>query len=1036
MSSFDEKNLVNNTLARWLKNAKKTRSEKEDEATEKLIRDIPKAKPPRKDLHENKVKVEEDETSKQRVESDPDLSLNYKKVGLRVAKAKKFKSEEKAKGYFEKVYKKKSPKTRKTWKDFLEKDSPAESDSEKSLFDTLEEDKASKDKYDQEESEVEVPKSSGDEEGDSLFDTLEEDKASKDPEGSSGSDEGVSEMLQDEEDDSLAEGAGSEDPVDAKDPQPGGYKEDDMPEEGSNLFADEGEDKTPEGDSGDEDAETPGGDSDSGESSNLFADEGDDSGEPSGEGKAPEEQEEELTDEESESETPEEKSEDIAVDAEEEAEGEAPTSEDDSAEGAEDEVPEDDEGSFDSVMESLRTKELQDILDEPNPKVQSKMLKKFKSTYPDAEKDEVFGATMKDIRADISKKRSRDRFRKSVKHLTEGGKAPESIKNFVDNIEDMLGKELVPTIKKFNKRIKELNSDKNVSRGVDLDTGFSAVNRNQALEGLDESKWEMALKDPKKNADIIADLMAKADFARNQVFNPLNVGGVPLEDVVMKLTLDDRTLRNRTMQSVNHFSNFKPEDLEDASEELHEKLNESENESEKKNLNAMIDGLAVASIKSGESWPLPEEKKPPRFIGQILKFLGGVGFSDYELLQSYKEPTSPNTRLRMYDAMHRATPQDIVELTKGDSSLSSYAEVLVDPAVDPSLKPFIKDTIIDASLDDAMVWDYAVRDFLKSNKDSDISAKDIAKKSEELTSKMSGESPSVEQLIEMASSGDDLETMKNKVRLIRMNSMKETLEDAGADLSKSSPGIALRDAVQEKNPSIVQIKQIPSFDQRLSSETFDQSSFYKLKINSVMPKKQYPNRVCRRNSMKKLSKKGAENLVLTIEKVATTLQENWEVLGLDKEAALDLAFRLDTVCDTVDRVAGCEYGRTTDIPLSALKNEGEVGGPHAGDFDPGKVSETKPEGALRFDADEPYMKGNFTQQETSELAYRQEHNDLENTKCASSFEDRFARDILSKIAEKIEETLEEMEDEKEASEGKEEESAEKKASNDPFGLFA
>jgi hypothetical protein len=480
--------------------------------------------------------------------------------------------------------------------------------------------------------------------------------------------------------------------------------------------------------------------------------------------------------------------------------------------------------------------------------------------------------------------------------------------------------------------------------------------------------------------------------------------------------------------------------LKEAGEDLEERKEGTDNESEKEHLQAMIDGLAVASLKSGSDWPLSEESRPPSIINQLLQFLGGFGFSDYELLQSFKEPTSPNTRLRMYDALQKAPPQSLLDVSKGDPSLESYAEVLSDPKVDPSLKPFIRDTLIDSTLDDAMIWDYAVRDFLSANKDTALTSKDIKAKGKALTKKMSENSPTVEQLIEMAGSGGDLESMKNDVRLLRMDSMKKTLEDAGADLGKSSPGIALRDAVEEKNPSIVQIKQVPSFDQRLSHRTFDQSSFYKFRINSVKPKKQCPFRASRRNSMKKLSKKGAENLVLAIEKVATAFEEDWEILGLDKAAARDLAYRLDVASDVIDRTAGCgDHGRTTDIPLSALKNEGETGGPRPGDFDPGTISEVHPQGALESQPDEPYMKGNFTEQESSELAYRQQNNKLENSKCATSKKDRIAAELLDSLVNRIEDVVnkfaaEEEEEEKEAS--KEEEGEEKKASSDYFNLYA
>jgi len=65
------------------KSATKTEAEKEDEATEALLKPEPKKKPPRKDLQNHRV----DSGDKDLDATDDDLSLNYKKVALRVAMA-------------------------------------------------------------------------------------------------------------------------------------------------------------------------------------------------------------------------------------------------------------------------------------------------------------------------------------------------------------------------------------------------------------------------------------------------------------------------------------------------------------------------------------------------------------------------------------------------------------------------------------------------------------------------------------------------------------------------------------------------------------------------------------------------------------------------------------------------------------------------------------------------------------------------------------------------------------------------------------
>lgn len=69
------------TVIKSLKTATKTDAEREDEATEKLVKPSPKKKPPRKDLRNERVESEDDPDLDT---DDDDLSLNFKKVATRV----------------------------------------------------------------------------------------------------------------------------------------------------------------------------------------------------------------------------------------------------------------------------------------------------------------------------------------------------------------------------------------------------------------------------------------------------------------------------------------------------------------------------------------------------------------------------------------------------------------------------------------------------------------------------------------------------------------------------------------------------------------------------------------------------------------------------------------------------------------------------------------------------------------------------------------------------------------------------------------
>jgi len=69
------------TVVSSFKSATKTEGEREDEATQALIKPSPKKKPPRDDLRKRRIEVDDSDVGGK----DPDLSLNYKRVASRIA---------------------------------------------------------------------------------------------------------------------------------------------------------------------------------------------------------------------------------------------------------------------------------------------------------------------------------------------------------------------------------------------------------------------------------------------------------------------------------------------------------------------------------------------------------------------------------------------------------------------------------------------------------------------------------------------------------------------------------------------------------------------------------------------------------------------------------------------------------------------------------------------------------------------------------------------------------------------------------------
>ena len=108
-----------------------------------------------------------------------------------------------------------------------------------------------------------------------------------------------------------------------------------------------------------------------------------------------------------------------------------------------------------------------------------------------------------------------------------------------------------------------------------------------------------------------------------------------------------------------------------------------------------------------------------------------------------------------------------------------------------------------------------------------------------------------------------------------------------------------------------------------------------------------------------MTKKGALEVTADLDRIAQLFQEEWDALGIPQHIAMDYAKRTDMVSDAIERAAG--------IDRSAAASNGG--------WDPEQIGE-EVGGPQVQDPDEPYMKGEFTQQENRELRERQEAGDM------------------------------------------------------------
>lgn len=109
------------------------------------------------------------------------------------------------------------------------------------------------------------------------------------------------------------------------------------------------------------------------------------------------------------------------------------------------------------------------------------------------------------------------------------------------------------------------------------------------------------------------------------------------------------------------------------------------------------------------------------------------------------------------------------------------------------------------------------------------------------------------------------------------------------------------------------------------------------------------------SQMSKATKKGALAVAAAHDQLANLYQTDYAALGIPARIAMDFAYRNDLLADYIMREAGIN-------PKNAQFNPAEIG--------------VGVSGPSEFDADEPWMKGEFTQQENRELREDQEGGDL------------------------------------------------------------
>jgi len=126
--------------------------------------------------------------------------------------------------------------------------------------------------------------------------------------------------------------------------------------------------------------------------------------------------------------------------------------------------------------------------------------------------------------------------------------------------------------------------------------------------------------------------------------------------------------------------------------------------------------------------------------------------------------------------------------------------------------------------------------------------------------------------------------------------------------------------------------------------------------------------------MAKLTRQGARNLTATLDRVATVIQNNPGLLGVDSKIAVDFARRCDLLSDAIETTAVINFPKAAAIDETGTSVEP---GPGNNGFDANEIGDEVP-GPLEIitPPSEPWMSGHFTQQKYVQLGEKQQSGEL------------------------------------------------------------
>lgn len=555
---------------------------------------------------------------------------------------------------------------------------------------------------------------------------------------------------------------------------------------------------------------------------------------------------------------------------------------------------------------------------------------------------------------------------------------------------------------------------------VDPETGAQRVPPDllrDAVDALGEESYEGAPEDIARSA-------ARAMAAQTLIADPFTING----QKVGQVALDDAGTRTRGLQAFEKYKELPQEMREAAASQIQSRLEELDpNDFEVKELNRILDGIALAALvdKRSEEGTLP--KIPGREVNEgfaeVARAMAKAGKVEL-LLGPVEDFYSAEGQKSVHSAMQSLDDANLARAVK--DSMPGMDEYLVGTEDRQPLpeekKRYLREAIIDMAVDNMAVVDRAIQARLEKSdperaQDATYRAFKLRKvfgkdwwqrlidkylkpdipaaqfQSAPASLKQASETFRDWEMVRLADSDSPDANPVLDMRAEYLKAVDEFMSKEFGKPSKSHADRVIQRFLETKNPNFLRSDpETPQEDFETADgrkegriSRFSLDSRHVLAAGQPSVRAVEPFFVSKRGKqMSTLTREAAQKVTDDLDRIANLFQHKYESLGVPQKIALDFAYRCDLLSDEIGRVAGQgkeAYQQGTGEGTSPGSDDNKNMGP-AQPFNPaeiGKQDNTPPV----TQPDEPYMKNNFLQKEFNELRNWQEQGLFSNAKAAS-----------------------------------------------------